>query len=146
MADELMIRLRCVEMPGRSCVGYSNVRVGVQLGKDVVEDVPGDTEGLVFDVPLRVRQHPDTGRPNFLGPGAHGTVQDRFLYLCWGQRHGTTWAGFRRAKILLKDLPWTVVEQHLQSGTPLEATVRMTDAQGQPVCASLKSTHLRWMV
>lgn len=143
-ANEVLVQLTCTEMPGLTCGPHSAVRVGMQRGKEVVEDVPGDTEGVVFSFPLRVERHAVSGEPNFLGPYAHGTVQERFLYLCWGERLGPNWNGFRRAKIQLGGLPWDLVEAAMASGEPLKAVVKMTDAKGGPVCATLKPTHLEW--
>ncbi|MCO5296624.1 MAG: DUF5990 family protein [Fimbriimonadaceae bacterium] len=140
---QLLIRIRCTEMPGPTFQGQDGVRLGVQRGSEVVEDVPGDASEVVFDVPLRV-ERTTAGSPNFLGPYAHGTVSERFLYLCWGVRANGSWIGFRRAKVQLKELPWEVVAAHVASGDPLEATVRMTDPKGEPLCATVKPSHIAW--
>jgi uncharacterized protein DUF5990 len=120
------------------------VRLGLQKGKDVVNDVPGDADQVVFTVPLRVKKNATTGRPNFLGPYAHGTPEERFIYLSWGERLGNEWDMFRRAKIHLKHLDWKSIEQSQETGRPLEVVLDMTDKRGEPICASVKADRIKW--
>ena len=141
--DEIVVRLRCTNLPGRAACGRTAVRLGIQRGTEVVEDVLADGD-VTFDAFLRVQLNDTTGKPNFLGPYAQGTPQERFLYLCWGERHGSAWNGFRRAKVHLNHLSWDDVARHLAGGKPLEADLNMTDAKGDPLCASVKSTHVHW--
>lgn len=143
--DEITVRLRCTNLPGSACCGRSAVRLGIQKGQDVIEDVLADGE-TTFEASLRAQLHAATGKPNFLGPYAQGTPQERFLYLCWGERHGGAWDGFRRAKVHLKHLSWDDVARHLASGEPMEAELRLTDAKGEPLCASVRPTHISWTV
>lgn len=146
MAGELqvIVELRCSELPGTAACGRTAVRLGIQRGAEVVDDVPADVPGVVFEAPLRVVRNEANGRPNFLGPYAHGTVQDRFLYLCWGERIAGGWDGFRRAKVPLKELSWEAVAAHVERGAPLVAELQLTDAKGEPLCASVKPSHHRW--
>ena len=140
MADqkELIVLLRCHNLPGTRFEGRLGVRLGIQRGKEVVEDVPADVQDVTFTVPLRVGSNAKDGRPNFLGAYAQGTPEERFVYLCWGERVGETWDVFRRVKIPLKQLDWEPLQQSWSSGAPIEITIDMTDKNGGPVCGSVK--------
>jgi hypothetical protein len=142
--QRVVIRLHCIEFPGRSFDGKPDIKVGAQKGEAVVDDVFGDAQEADFDFELRVERNSKTGRPNFLGPYAHGKPEERFLYLCWGQRLGGVWHGFRRAKIHLRDLEWPTVERTLAAKRPIEAVVKLTDKKGGPLCASVKPEHIAW--
>ncbi len=134
---EVIIEIHCHNLSGTRFDQRTAVRLGIQKGKEVIDDVPADTAQVTFTVPLRVERNPDTSSPNFLGPFAHGTPQERFLYLCWGERNGETWDGFRRAKVHLKHLTWQQVEIALQENQAIEFSFNMTDAKCGPACGSL---------
>lgn len=140
MNDEQAVTLRvhCRTLPGIRFENRDKVRLGIQKGADVIEDVPGDADSVTFTVPLRVRSHPKNGQPNCLGPFAHGTPDDRFLYLCWGERNGEEWEAFRRAKVPLKFLNWERLQRPLETGEPIEISLDMTDAKGGPVCGTVR--------
>ena len=44
---------------------------------------PRPNGDVAFDCECRVRPHPRTGAPSFLGPFVHGDSVERFLYLSW---------------------------------------------------------------
>lgn len=142
--QELTVRLRCIDLPGREFKGRSNIRLGVQKSKDVIEDVFADAEEVIFTCSLRVERNAATGKPNFLGPYAQGTPAERFLYLCWGERKVGVWDGVGRAKIHLKEIEWSSVENVIATGEPLEAIIKMTDKKGGPLCASVPRDKLTW--
>ena len=133
------LTIECFNLPVHDWGGHSEIWLGIQEGKEVVQEVRLPADGVVFRADLRVAEEPSP-TPNFLGPYAHGSVQDRFLYLCWGRRYGGAWVGFRRAKIPLTGLTWEM----LQSGRLL-ARVRCTDAKGGPSCATLKADFVTWL-
>jgi len=141
---EVTIRLRCVEFPGRMFAGGRDVEVGVQKDEEVIDCVPGDAKAAQFLFPLRVEKNPKTGRPNFLGPFAHGKPTDRHLYLSWSARSDAQRVRFRRAKILLNHIEWSSIEKALKSGRPIDATLKMTDKKGGPICASIKPDQIKW--
>jgi hypothetical protein len=141
---ELKIRIHCHNLPGKSFEGRTGVRLGIQHGNSVVDDVPGDTAEVTFTVPLRVGENPKTRRPNFLGPYAHGTADERFIYLSWGERKGDEWEMFRRAKLLLGHIMFENIEAAEAVGQPIGVSIDMTDAKGGPRCASLKPTQVEW--
>jgi hypothetical protein len=136
-SPEVTVTIRCHNLPGLRFAEHTAIRLGIQKGHAVVDDVPADTSQVIFKVSLRVERNPKTGKPNFLGLYAHGTPLERFLYLCWGERHKGTWDGFRRAKVHLKHLIWKQVEAALRQNQPIEFSFDMTDAKGGPVCGSL---------
>ena len=135
--QQITIQIHCHHLPGTRFDQRTAVRLGIQKGKNVVDDVPADAPQVTFTVPLRVERSADTGKPNFLGPFAHGTPQERFIYLCWGERQGEAWDGFRRAKVHLKHLTWPQVAAAIQQDQPIVFAFDMTDAKGGPACGSL---------
>jgi hypothetical protein len=135
--SQLLFLIHCHHLPGLQFDGRKAVRLGIQKGQDVIDDVPGDTAQVTFTIPLRVEQNAKTGTPNFLGPFTHGTPQERFLYLCWGEWKDGAWDGFRRAKVPLKQLTWEQVAAAIEQEQPIEFSFDLTDAKGGPVCGSL---------
>lgn len=142
--QQVTIRLRCIELPGREIDGRSNVSLGIQKGKQVIEDQAADAAEIVFECPLRVEKNSESGKPNFLGPYAQGTPKERFIYLCWGERKAGAWDGFGRVKVHLKEITWSAVEQALTAAKPLEATVKLTNSKGQPIYASVGKEYITW--
>ncbi len=137
-SDQRVIKLtiECIDLPAHNWDGHSEIWLGIQSGKDVVQQVRLPAAKAEFHAELRVAGE---DAPNFLGPFAHGTVQERFLYLCWGQPHFGHWAGFRRAKLPLTGLTWAALESN-----HLRAVVRCTDSKGGPICATVKPPFLSW--
>ena len=85
----------------------------MQKGDEVVHDVQADEKHVKFSVPLRVKKKLKNLKPNFRGPFAHGTADERFIYPSWGERRVDVWEMFRRAKIHLNHLDWKIVEHAL---------------------------------
>lgn len=140
----ITILLHCHNLPGLVCGELKQVRLGIQKGKEVIDDVPADAEDVTFTVPMRVEQQSSNGQPNFLGPFAQGTPEERFIYLCWGERKDSNWETFRRAKIHLKHFDWQTIEKSLTTGATIEAFINMTDKKGEPLCASVKNDKIDW--
>jgi len=63
-------------------------------------------DAAIFECAVRVKQNEKTGMPNFLGEFAHGTADERFLYLSL-RGAGDTWQ--RRIKVPLKSITWAQV-------------------------------------
>jgi hypothetical protein len=139
MADEAILKatFMCIDLPNANWDGHGQIWLGVQRGKEVVQAMKLPIETANFGLEFRVDLSGE--RPNFLGPFAHGTPQERFAYVCWGQFHGPAWIGFRRAKIPLSGL----TKEQLAKGE-IQATISCTDAKGGPVCATLKSDYVQW--
>ena len=144
--QEIAFEFICQDMPGALFEQWSVVRLGIQHGKTVIDDVPGDEEGAVFRFTLRVAPNKKTGQPNFLGPYAQGRPEQRFVYLCWGERREDEWEGFRRAKIHLKHLTWDHIERAHQTQTPIRVAISMTDDKGGPLCASVREEKIAWQI
>ena len=145
MAGEPQVTLliHCWHLPGLTFEHQSDIRLGIQKGKAVIDEVPGDTNGVTFEAALRVGRNPD-GAPNFLGQYAHGTPDDRFLYLSWSGVSNGRRAMFRRAKLRLRTIDWPMIDQAIANGRPLEVTVDMTGKRGGPACATLESQGAVW--
>jgi len=62
-------------------------------------------DAWTFECAVRVKQNEKTGMPNFLGEFAHGTADERFLYLTLRPMFGSG----RRIKVPLKSITWAQV-------------------------------------
>lgn len=136
----------CIHLPGATFEGHSRLRLGIQKGKMVVDDVPANAPGATFRFAMTVKENARIGQPNLTGPYAQGTPADRFVYLCRGERDGDTWDGFRRAKVKIGHLTWAQIDAAVQAQTPIRATIEMTDAKGEPIAATVKPGHITWHV
>ena len=123
------------DLPGRTCGSYADVHVGVQVGRAPADLVPGDAARARWELEREVEDR--DGEPDFRGPAVQGRRGERFVYLTWGEGTGSEFAMFRRAKLMLDDLPdpWAA-----------EATARvhLTDDCGLPRCARLAPPALEW--
>jgi hypothetical protein len=154
------LRIVCSPLPALFCAEHEGIRLGIQKGREVLLD--GRTldnadpaSGLVFEAEVRVEPGKD-GEPNFLGPFAHGTPQERFLYLAWGlEREGSHSGvdGFdlvRRLKLFLgpveragwsqQGITWELLEELDTAGlgSALEARVSGIGPDGTPHCGGTK--------
>lgn len=133
---EITIQIHCHDLPDARLGERTAVRLGIQKDRDVVDDVLAEGNSATFTAILRV-DGLKTGKPNFLGPYAHGKPEDRFLYLCWGERMANQWELIGRAKVPLAHLGWDRLNQTWDAGEPVTITVAMTDSRGRPVCGSV---------
>jgi len=152
MDPTLRIRVRCKELPGlrfedaqdpaRPC--KEPVHLGIQRGREVIDPVPADRREATFLAEFKVGKKSD-GSPNFLGPYAQGTPEDRFFYLSWGvKRPSGEFEMFRRLKIRLGHLRWPTIRAAIARDAPIDVDLRLTDARGGPLCATPPATHVRW--
>jgi len=123
----LVIRGR--NLPGRTCGSYANVHVGLQIGRNASELVPGDADSARWATEIR----PVDG--DFRGPAVQGKKGERFVYLTWGSVTGGEFTTFRRAKLMLADLPADRGE--------VTVDVDLTDERGMPRCARLAPPAIR---
>ncbi|MBN1582987.1 MAG: hypothetical protein JXA89_19920 [Anaerolineae bacterium] len=142
---QVTFEFECVDMPGDVFGEWHHVRLGIQEGKIVVDDVPGSVPSAVFRFVLRVKAGPKNGAPNLLGPHAQGKPGQRFVYLCWGERRDNVWHGFRRAKVQLGHLSWDDIQCAVESGQPIRARISMTGTRGEPVAATVKPEQIEWI-
>lgn len=142
----LPFQIHCHTMPGATFDCYRDVRLSIQRGKDIDQEVPGDTPEATFSFDLRVEPHKTTGAPNFLGPYAQGPAEERFVYLVWRAKQGYVLAQFRRAKVHLSSITWEQIKKAEETGKPLRISLSMTGSKGDPRCASIKTTAADWEV
>lgn len=146
----MQITIIGTNLPGRHCPpghnfpGYSNVHVGVQRrghADELLDVQPGDAASSTWTLQCKV-----TGSDiaDLLGPHIQGPPGGRFIYLNWVSIDADGgFTMFRRAKLMLSDIPPAVFAEGLRSER-LTATVSLTDAHGQPLCARVKPDRISW--
>ena len=153
------------DLPGLSChpepggtvhrsvhvalTGRDDGRPGLDLpgrgGAQALEPVPGDAPSARWELPVTVRRGDDG--LDFGGPVVRGARDDRHLGLAWGDVPGDgTLRLFRGAKLRLVDVEPGVIEAAMRPGHRLVARIRLTDANGNPVCARVHPPALTWAV
>jgi len=136
----MLLHIRGYHLPGRVWQGrdehHANVHVGIQLGKEPHELVPGDAATSSWTIPLEVATREDG--LDFRGPAVQGRRGARFVYLTWGDVGDDGYfAMFRRAKLMLADL-----EPFVGNTESVIARVDLTDERGGPQCARLRPPAL----
>ena len=148
----LRLRVVCTRLPGRRFADPQDpampvkepVYLGIQRGKEVIEEARADQLRVAFAPEFEVVPTPD-GRPDFRGPYAQGPRGGRFFYLSWGVKpRGRPFTMFRRLKVGLSHLRWKDIERFLASGRPKVVTLKLTDAKGGPLCATPPANHVTW--
>lgn len=148
----MRIRIEGTELPGRTCsppgadaAPYQDIHVGVQRrGRpgELLDLHSGDAASARWEVECTAK--PTPGGIDVTGPYVQGRPGERFIYLSWGTLAGDgTFAMFRRAKLMLASAGPEVLDQAARTGL-LTARVRLSDAQGQPICARLKPPYVEW--
>ena len=158
----LTVVIEGTELPGLSCApagsgrGYRNVHVALG-GRDpgrvalaipgrpgsAIEPVPGDAPSARWEATVTVRRDGDGF--DFTGPYVGGDRTDRSIGLAWGEVPGDgTLRLFRGAKLRLADVPPALVQEALAPGRRLVARVRLTDSNGNPICARLHPPYIQW--
>ncbi|WP_405722014.1 DUF5990 family protein [Streptomyces sp. NBC_01537] len=131
-------------LPGIECAGYWGVHVALQVGRDPADPEPGDAERAVFTARIRLRRA-EGEPPDFAGPAVHGRKGARFLYLTWGEvADDGGFTMFRRAKLLLADIPVADLLKAVASGAAVETEVSLTGTDGTAVCGSVRPPHVGW--
>jgi hypothetical protein len=124
------MRIRII---GVDCPLLPEVTVGMQRGKDVVQehDADGSDVTWVLDAQLI--------GTDLRGPYIHGRPEGRFLYLSW-QRQGS--GMFRRAKLMLDVLAPELLARAEQGGLIARLSLAMPD--GSPLCAAVRPPAIEW--
>ena len=135
--SQLTLVFHCHSLPGMECDGTTKVRLGIQQGDSVIDDVPADSEEVIFTFLLCVLLDGQTAPIDFRGPFVKGKVGERFVYLVWGERDGENWITLRRAKFYLRYIDRERLLSALDSGSPIALRMKMTDAKGTPLTASI---------
>lgn len=138
----LNLELICVDLPEASAE-WPQLRLGLQHGRGVEEDVPCTAGSLQFTVPLQVCLMPEAVL--FSGDYAHGSGSNRFVYLCWGERQAGVWRLYGRTKVPLAGLSRAQVERAVQEHRPLQARLHLRDPHGRPATATLKPQAINWL-
>jgi hypothetical protein len=143
----VQIRTLGTQLPGRDCgagdnfPGYSNIHVGVQRkrSRDEILDLHrGDATSATWLLDCSV------DGTDVRGPHIQGRPGERFIYLSWGSvGDDGRFTMFRRAKLMLADVPADVLAAAAASGT-LVGTLGLTDAKGNPLCARVKPPQIEW--
>jgi hypothetical protein len=143
----VQIRIVGTQLPGRDCgagdnfPGYSNIHVGVQWknSRDELLDLHrGDAPSATWTLDCSV------DGTDVRGPHIQGRPGERFIYLSWGSVDGDGhFTMFRRAKLMLADVPADVLAAAAASGT-LVGTLGLTDSKGHPLCARVKPPQIHW--
>jgi len=121
--------IRGHDLPGRKCGPYNDVHVGLQVGREPADLVPGDAGEATWITEIRI------DGTDFRGPAVQGPKGDRFIYLTWGTLTNGMFTMFRRAKLMLADLP--------EGLDVVTVEVHLTDATGMPRCARLSAPAVR---
>ena len=145
--EGVQIRIVGTQLPGRECgasdnfPGYSNIHVGVQRKnrRDELLDLhPGDAASAEWTLDCSV------DGTDIRGPHIQGRPGERFIYLSRGTVDDDgRFTPFRRAKLMLADVPTDVLDAAASSGT-LVGTLGLTDAKGHPLCARVKPPMIHW--
>jgi hypothetical protein len=143
--SKVSVRIEGRNLPGASFAGGDRIEVGVQRRSDVEQTVLGDADAASFAV--FVDAAPTDDGFDFRGPYVHGRKGERFLYLSWGKRREDGRHDmFRRAKLHLSAIEPSLVARAALEDVPLVGELSLTDAQGGPVCASVRPPDIRWAV
>jgi hypothetical protein len=141
------IRIVGIQLPGRECgasgdfPGYSNIHVGVQRRnrrEELLDLHPGDAAMAVWTFDCAV------DGTDVRGPYVQGPPGGRFIYLSWGTVDDAgRFSLFRRAKLMLEDVPRDVLASAAKSGL-LVGSLGLTDAKGNPLCARVRPPQISW--
>ena len=116
--------IRGYHLPGGQWGRHHDIHVGLQVGRDPVDLVPAQQERTEWVTEVR-----ETGG-DFRGPAVQGRKGERFVYLTWGEYSTGTFTMFRRAKLMLADLP--------ADADVVTVSVDLTDDRGGPRCGRLR--------
>jgi uncharacterized protein DUF5990 len=141
----VLIRIEAAELPGRSLRSFDGRRsivVGVQRrGRpgELLDPRSWDADRAEWEFEATY----DAERADVRGPYVEGRPGERFVYLSWGTLEGDRFEMFRRAKLMLADVPADVLREAAQRGR-LVARLGLTDADGGPLCAAVRPPAIRW--
>jgi Family of unknown function (DUF5990) len=138
--EDMQIRIEGRDFPHRA----ADIRVGVQRRnkpEELLEPFAGDTAQVVWTLEAEVK----AGRPSIdlIGPYVQGGPGKRFIYLSWVTRETDDWTMFRRAKLMLADVPGDVLAPAAERGL-LIGRLSLRDPSGGPICASIRPPAIDW--
>ncbi len=142
----MQLRIIGTDLPGRDCErapnfpGYTNIHVAVQRKDrpgELLNPIPGDATEATWTLDCEV------DGPDIRGPYIQGPRGGRFIYLSWGTVDDGGFDMFRRAKLMMADVPADVWDAAATSGR-LVGRLGLTDAKGQPRCARVRPPQIEW--
>jgi len=135
----ISVRIEGTDPPARSCAGPDGVAIGIQRGKEVLEQVPSSTASPIFHGKIDITT--GEGALDFRGPYAHGIRGDRFLYLAWvGIRDGGAVA---RIKLRFADVDDGLLA-NAAGGDTLVGRLSLVNPQGRPVSGTVRPPAVTW--
>jgi hypothetical protein len=142
MVDSFVVQvvIRGHALPGRTFSDdrtWHNVHVGLQVGRDPDGLVPGDSETATWRTEIAIVDR--DGVRDFRGRAVQGKRGERFVYLTWGEVEGSRFTMFRRAKLMLDEIPAIGTNPGV-----VIASVGLTDEHGGPRCGRLRPPALTW--
>ncbi len=135
----MLVSLYGIELPGACFEDRQGVQVGLRVKDEIENLVPADLDDARWQADIRVREV-EPGY-DYTGSAVRGRRGERFLALAWIDQDGEI---FRALKIRLDGLPADLVAQAVSGDVGVSATIRLTDDQGGPLCATAPSSHLAW--
>ncbi|MEU0150429.1 DUF5990 family protein [Micromonospora fulviviridis] len=144
----MLIRIEGTDLPGRrtgaeaDLLRLRNVHVGMQRKAEVVDRMPADAREAAWQFEVASREV--DGLLDVGGPWVHGRPGARFLYLSWGSVTEDRFEMFRRAKLLFGDIPGNLLRAGHKGAGVLVGRLRLTDAEGGPVCARVRPPDIGW--
>ncbi len=135
------------DLPGAQFVSdgipLHNVHVAVQIGKQPIGLVRGDTDSAQWEIDVRTVVA--DSRVDLRGPAMHGKKGERFLYLTWGNvGAGDSFTMFRRTKLMIGDIDPEMLAAEAHDDGVLVASLSLTDERGGPRCARVKPPVINW--
>jgi hypothetical protein len=113
------------------------------MAGELLGRTPGDADGAAWELDAAAATGPD-GAVDLRGPYIQGRPGGRFIYLSWGAVDAAgSFTRFRRAKLMLDAVPPQVLRDAADRGV-LAGRLRLTDAKGEPVCASVRPPAIDW--
>lgn len=147
----MLLRIEGVDLPGRQCMtgpdlpGYDNVHVGVQRKdkpSELLDVQAADAVRASWTMECQAVQG-ETG-PVLTGRYIQNRLGGRFVYLSWGHiDKAGRFQMFRRAKLMLDAVDREVMAAAV-AADELVGTLRLTDAKGLPICASVRPPLIAW--
>jgi hypothetical protein len=148
----VLIRIEGTDLPGSSCGpspqrpgGHRGIHVAVQRRNkpELLGVTVGDAPAATWTLDAVVTPAAD-GAADLTGPYIQGPPGGRFIYLNWGTVEGAgEFTMFRRAKLLLNAVPPEILSSAAELGA-LVGRLGLTDAKGNPVCASIRPPLIEW--
>lgn len=145
----MQLRIEAHTLPGRACgpgpdfPGVSGIEVAVQRKDrpaELLDPQPGDAASATWTLPCTF-----TPEGELRGPYVQNRLGGRFVYLSWTglQPQEKAPRMFRRAKLMLADVPPTVLADACRRGA-LVGRLGLTDTKGNPVCGRVVPPAIEW--